>query len=69
MGSLYLPIMEVLFVFLQDSLTLRKELLCKAHHPFAYYLAKTVSVRGATTILCIARVTEELPLLAHTHTH
>ena len=51
MGALYLPIMEVLFVFLEDSLTLRKDLLAKSHHPFAYFIAKTLSVAPVLVIL------------------
>lgn len=53
MGALYLPIMEVLFVFLEDSLTLRKDLLCKAHHPLAYYIAKIAAVTPVLVILLV----------------
>mmetsp|Transcript_40227 Transcript_40227/g.54719 ORF Transcript_40227/g.54719 Transcript_40227/m.54719 type:complete len:254 (-) Transcript_40227:77-838(-) len=53
MGALYLPIMEVLFVFLEDSLTLRKDLLAKAHHPVSYYIAKILSVTPVLAILLV----------------
>jgi len=53
MGALYLPIMEVLFLFLQDSLTLRKDLLAKAHHPLPYYVAKILSVTPVLAILLV----------------
>ena len=51
MGAIYLPIMEVLFVFLEDSSTLRKDLLVKAHHPFAYFVARTLSVAPVLGVL------------------
>ena len=45
--------MQVLFVFLEDSLTLRKDLLAKAHHPLAYYIAKILSVTPVLAILLL----------------
>jgi len=43
----------VLFVFLEDSLTLRKDLLAKAHHPLAFYIAKIFSVTPVLIILLL----------------
>lgn len=38
-------------MFLEDSLTLRKDLLARAHHPLAYYVAKILSVTPVLVIL------------------
>lgn len=51
MGALYLPILEVLFMFLEDSMILRKDLLSKSYHPLAYFVAKVVSRALALELL------------------